>query len=280
MSEKQPRPKDYDKLVTNIIEEASRARLDIRVLETIVYGTENTKEGFPFVMLSSKNREAKYNCVITAGFHGNEWWSVDCLLRALTDLDTRLWNLWIFPVANPFGWKYNLRMNGEKKESNFRVGQRDTKELSLIFKHLPNRIDLFIDVHGDADRHEVYAYERRLPHLDSLAKLTLKDVANYFDLYKSRTVYREPNRGGVVTSGKEATCEEYLFEHHGATYSITLEIPGKVLGTGTNRVAGGARMIVSALNNFEQAKGIGVKPKEEVKPQIVEQSIEQTKENV
>lgn len=276
MSEKQSRPKDYNRLITTIIEDAAKARFEVKVLETLVYG----KEGFPFLMLKSENRGAKYNCVITAGAHGDEPQGVECLVQALGDLDTTLWNYWIFPVTNPFGWKYGVRVNGNQAGINWKVGERETKELSLIFRNLPHKLALFIDAHGDADETKAYIYERKLPTHNSLASLVLKDVSSYFEAKRTKTVYREPNKDGVVASGREGTLEEFMFERKGAEFSLTVEIPGRITGTGVNQIAGGGRMIVAALNNFERAKGIGIKPKEEAKPQIAEQPVEQPKEEV
>lgn len=253
--------KDYDRLCSNIIEEGHKAGFQVKLLDTLVYG----KDGFPFFMLRSESKMAKYNGVITASAHGDEWWGTDCLIQSLSDLDTTLWNLWIFPVINPFGWKYQSRVNGAKQGINWHVGERLTPELSLIFKNSPTKVSLFCDIHGDADKSTVYAYERKIPGVDSLAKLALKDVESYFELETAKKVYKEPCRGGVVTSGQEGTLEEYFYEQKGAKYSITLEIPGRVTGTGVNRIAGGARLLVSTLNNFDRAMGQGTK-KEEVKP--------------
>jgi len=246
---KKKKLRDYLKLINTILREAAEADLEVRILASLSYD-----DGYPFLMLKSETKEAKYNVVITAGFHGDEPWALDCLIHALDDLDTDLFNFWIFPVANPWGYAHVSRLNGERKGSNWKVGQRPTLELDLVFKNIPSKVDLFIDVHGDKDRSEVYAYERRLPKSPSLAKLALRDAENYFDIYGAQTVYKEPCEDGVVTSGKEDTIEEYLFEVRGAPYSITLEIPGKVQGTGTNRTAGGARLIVAILNNFERVK--------------------------
>ena len=259
MTEKRVRPKDYNRLITTVIEEATKSDFQVKILDTLVYG----KDGYPFVLLKSESRTAKYNAVITAGAHGDEWWAVDCLIQSLSDLDKSLWNFWIFPVTNPFGWRYQSRETGNRAGSNWKVGERETPELSLIFRNLPNKVALFIDLHGDADKTTVYAYERHVPGVESLAKYALNDVSSYFEIEKSRTVYKEPCRGGVVSSGAEGTLEEYFYEQKGTTYSITLEVPGRILGTGVNRIAGGARLLVSTLTNFERAKGEGTKPKKE-----------------
>jgi len=246
----QQQPKDYLKLVNVILAEAAKADFSVKILSTLVYGAN--REGYPFLLLRSEEKTAKYNAVITAGFHGDEWYGIDSLLYALNDIDTDMFNLWIFPCANPFGYSYSSRLNGERKGSNWKVGLRPTNELSLIFKNIPPKIDLFVDVHGDVDRYEVYAYERKLPDSPSLAALALNDVLNYFDIYDAQTVYKEKCEGGVVTSKKEHTIEENMFEKRGAPYSITLEIPGKTYGT--NRTAGGARLILATLNNYERVR--------------------------
>lgn len=268
MAEKKQRPKDYDRLCEHIIEEAVKARFEVKMLKTVVYGDD----GFPLLMLKSKSKDARYNGLVLSGAHGDEFWAVDSLIHSLADLDTTLWNLWVVPVLNPFGWKFGIRKNGERKESNFRVGERDTKELSVVFRNLPPRIDLALDVHGDFHKSTLYCYERALPGTKSLARLAMNDVADYFDIDTARKIYGEPCKSGVVLSGAEATCEEYLFEHHGATYAVTIELPGRITGTGTNRIAGGARLIVSTFNNFERAKGEGTKKVEQEKN--VEEKVE------
>jgi predicted deacylase len=244
-----PQMRDYLKLFNTIVAEAAKEDFGIKVLSTLVYGEK--REGYPFLMLRSDERAAKYNVIITAGFHGDEAYAIDSLIHALSDLDTDLFNFWIFPVANPWGYVHNARVNGERKGSNWSVGKRPTNETELIFKNLPTKIDLFIDVHGDVDREEMYAYERRLPNTQSLAKLALEDTENYFDTYDAKTVYKEPCDGGVVTSGPEQTIEEYIFNQKGAPYAITLEIPAKAY---TNRTVGGARLILAVMNNFERVR--------------------------
>ncbi len=259
MSEQKIRPKDYNRLITTIIEEATKADFQVKVLDTLVYG----KTGYPALMLKSESRSAKYNAVLASGAHGDEPWAVDCLIQSLGDLDKTLWNFWIFPVTNPSGWQYQSRLNGNKAGINWRVGERETPELSLIFRNSPSKVTLFCDVHGDADKSVAYAYERKVPGGDSLARLALTSASSYFEIEKAKKVYGEPCKGGVVSSGKEGTLEEFFFEQKGAIYSITLEIPGRVLGTGVNRIAGGARLITSTLSNLEMASGVGTKPKKE-----------------
>ena len=244
-----PQTRDYLKLFNTIVAEAAKADLGIKVLSTLVYGEK--REGYPFLMLRSEERAAKYNAVIAAGFHGDESYAIDSLIHALSDLDTDLFNFWIFPCVNPWGYVHISRLNGERKGSNWSVGKRPTNETELIFKNLPAKIDLFIDLHGDVDREEMYAYERRLPNALSLAKLALEDTENYFDIYEAQTVYKEKCEGGVVTSGREQTIEEYMFTQKGVPYAITLEIPAKAY---TNRTIGGARLILAVMNNFERVR--------------------------
>lgn len=251
MSEKTPIiHRDYLRLVNSIVEEAAKAKFEVKFLDVLVYGST----GYPFLMLRSKSRQAKYTACLTAGYHGDEPWATDCLIRSLGELNTTLWNYYVWPVMNPWGWVNGSRLNGERKGSNWCVGERDTKELKLLIKTLPTKVDCFVDVHGDVDRTEAYAYERKVPDVKSLAELALDEVTSYFDIQKAKRVYSEPCKNGVVTSGKEGTTEEYFFEQKGATYSITLEIPGKIMGTGINRLAGGAKLIASTISNFELAK--------------------------
>jgi predicted deacylase len=256
--EKQSRPKDYNRLLTTIIEEAAKADLEVKFLDHLVYG----QEAFAFPTIRSVSRRAKDSVVIVAGQHGNEYWSVDCLLHSLGELDKDRWNLYIFPCANPWGWSHSSRLTGDRKGSNLKVGERDTRELRLIFDNTPTKLSLFLDVHGDADESSAYIYERKIPTSNSLARLVLNDVAAYFDIRKTKTVYKETCKSGVVTSYKEGTLEEFYFEKRGALYSLTFEVPGRIAGTGVNQIAGGSRMIVSALNNFDRSKGEGLKPKE------------------
>lgn len=237
--------RDYLKLVNTIIEEASKAGFEVRMLDTLIY----SREGYPFLMLQSRSKQARHNAVILSGMHGDEVYAIDSLIWSLADLDDNSFNFWIFPVVNVWGYRHMSRVNGARQGINWRVGKRDTKELALIFKNLPSRIDLAIDVHGDVDRYEVYAYERRIPEVPSIARPALHDVAHYFDVLATNTLYKEPVKDGVVTSvSGENTMEEFLFSNRGARYSITLELPGKVRGS--NRTVGGARLIVATLNNF------------------------------
>lgn len=243
---KKKRVRDYDRFATAIIEEATKARFEVKILDTIVYG----EDGFPFLMLLSKSKKARHNAVITSGMHGDEFYAVDCLIRALEELDDEKFNFWIFPVTNPWGYARHSRVNGAKQAVNWvDETRRKTREQELILKNLPAKVDIAIDVHGDVDRAEVYCYEKRLPKSPSIAKKALKEVASFFDVLPFNTIYKEPVEEGVVTSELgEATMEEFLFATKGAAYSLTPEIPGKVRGI--NRASGGAKLIVAILKHF------------------------------
>jgi len=162
----QKRLRDYLKLLNTIIKEAAKADFEVKVLNTIVYGDE----GYPFLMLRSEEKGAKYTAVVASGAHGDEAYAVDSLVHALGDLDTDLFNFYIFPVLNPWGYAHLSRKTGDGKGINRRVGVRDITELELVFKSIPAKIDIFVDVHGDVDKPGVYAYENRLPKAPSLAR--------------------------------------------------------------------------------------------------------------
>ena len=236
--------RDYFGLVNEMFSLIDRADLNITLLKNIRYGTSD----FPFFMLKSQRKEARYNVVITAGAHGNEVVGIKALLWALERLDVEQFNFYIFPILNPWGYANFSRKTGDRKGINRRVGKRDLPEINLVLKNIPFRIDLFIDVHSDVDKPYVYAYERRDTKKKSLARIALQDVEPYFDIAENATIYEEPCKDGVVTSyDGENTLEELMYDK-GATYSITAEIPGRAKEA--DQIKGGARLILALLNNF------------------------------
>lgn len=236
--------RDYQRLVNDILAKGSKIDLDVLYLKNLRYGDED----YPFLMLKSYQKRAKRTAVITAGAHGDESIGIRALIEALEKFDVDEWNFYVFPAVNPFGFRHISRKTGDGKGINRRVGERDLPEIDLVLKNIPSKFDLFIDIHSDVDKPYVYAYERRDPKKKSLARVALQDTEDYFDIAPNSTVYEEPCKDGVVSSADgEKTMEELMFDK-GATFSITVEIPGKAKEA--DQLRGGARLIMAILNNF------------------------------
>jgi predicted deacylase len=223
-------------------------------------GVLNYDQSYPFLSLHSHSKLAKWNVVINSGAHGTEIIGVRVLLRFLQEFNRELlgyYNFIFFPVINPFGYVYNCRKNGDNKYGNNGFNQKKeenlTKESNLIKEALPNKIDLFIDVHADSDKNGFYIYERKRPNAKSLAESSLKELRkNKISILEAGTVYYEKCINGVVISPiKDGSMDDSMFQR-GVIYSLCLEIPGKI--PEDQQIVGGLMLLNSILRNFKEIK--------------------------
>jgi predicted deacylase len=203
---------------------------------------------------------AKYNVVINSGAHGEESVAVRVMLRFLQEFNKELlgyYNFQLYPIINPFGYVYNRRKNGNNQYGNtgFNLPKIEniTTEANLIKEELPNKIDLFIDVHADISKSGFYIYERKRPDKKSLAEASLKALRkNKLAILENDTVYQEKCVDGVVISPiKDGSMDDSMFQK-GAIYSLCIEIPGKI--PEDQQMIGGLLLLNEILEKFKEIK--------------------------
>jgi predicted deacylase len=239
--------RSYQKLVNEIINLQIPFRMEI-------VGYVEYKEIYPIIAIRHVSKTAKRNVVITAGIHGDEYYASHVLLKWIQQANTELfndYNLYIFPVVNPFGYSKGCRENGNRQDVNSAVNFiKDSKvqELAVLFDAIPLEVDLVLDIHGDTGKEEVYCYEHKSENLKSIAEPALIEADNILPFIKTKTIYQVKTVNGVCED-REETGYEGSFEKQGTMYSITLELPGKC--SAQSRTAGGIKIINSLLANFK-----------------------------
>lgn len=242
--------RNYLKLINEIIN--IQSPFDIEIVGNLHYDT-----CYPFISLHSHSKLAKYNIVINSGAHGEEAIAVRIMLKFIAEFNRELlghYNFIMFPVVNPWGYVYNRRKNGNNQYGNTGFNQKEellTLESKLIKENIPNKVDLFVDVHGDLDKGGFYIYERKRPDAKSLAERSLKELRkNKISILETGTVYYEKCVNGVVVQPiKDGSMDDSMFQR-GANYSLCLEIPGKI--SEDQQFIGGLMLLNSVLNNFKE----------------------------
>jgi predicted deacylase len=228
---------------------------DIEVLGSIHYDS-----CYPFISLHTHSKLAKYNVVINSGAHGEEAVGVRVILRFLQEFNKDLlnnYNFIIFPIVNPSGYRFNRRKNGNNQYGNSGFNQPKeetiTPEALLIKEAIPNKIDLFMDVHADLSKSGFYIYERKRLNKESLAESSLKILKkNKIPILENDTVYYEKCINGVVIQPiKDGSMDNSMFEK-GAVYSLCIEIPGKI--SEDQQMIGGLLLLNEILTNFKEIK--------------------------
>ena len=245
--------RNYLKIVNEFINLATP--FDNEILGTIMY----KERGYPFISLHSHSKLAKYNVVINSGAHGEEAISVRVMLRFLQEFNSELlgyYNFIMFPIVNPYGYSYNRRKNGQNQYGNMGVSLPDDQlspEGKLIKEALPNKVDLFIDVHADMYKTGFYIYERKRPNKSSLAGESFKVLRKQkIPIMDVDTIYQEKCIDGVIVSPiKDASMDDSMFQR-GAIYSLCVEIPGKA--SEEQQVIGGLLLMNELLRLFKEFK--------------------------
>jgi len=231
--------------------------------DTEILGIINYDQSYPFVSLHTHSKLAKWNIVINSGAHGTESVGVRVMLRFLQEFNKELlgyYNFILFPVVNPFGYVYNQRKNGNNQYGNNGFSPKKTEDLTpeakLIGEAIPNKIDLFIDLHADTGKNAksgFYIYERKRPDKTSLAELSLKELKKHkIPILEAGTVYYEKCVDGVVIQPiKDGSMDDSMFQR-GAIYSLCFEIPGKI--SEDQQMIGGLMLLNSILKNFKEIK--------------------------
>jgi len=214
---------------------------------------------YPFISLHTHSKLAKYNVVINSGAHGTEPIGVKVILRFLQEFNKELlghYNFTVFPIVNPFGYRYACRKNGANQYGNNGFNQvrveNLTPEAKLIGEAISNKIDLFIDLHAD-NKAGFYIYERKRPTKSSLAEDSLKVLRkNKIPIIEAGTIYQEKCVNGVVIQPiKDGSMDDSMFQK-GAIYSICIEIPEKI--PEDSQMIGGLLLLNEILAKFKEIK--------------------------
>jgi len=243
--------RNYTKILNEFAN--TQSPFDFELLGTVVYNNV----GYPFISFHTHSKLAKWNVVINSGAHGTEATGIKVLLRFLQEFNKELLNennFILFPIVNPFGYRFNCRKNGCNQYGNSGFNQVKEENLTfeskLIKEALPNRIDLFIDIHAD-NKSGFYIYERKRPNKESLAEVSLNILKqNKICVLEHDTVYREKCVNGVVISPiRDGSMDNSMFER-GAVYSLCIEIPTKI--PEDQQIVGGLLLLNEILNHYKR----------------------------
>jgi predicted deacylase len=233
----------------------TQSPFDFEILGSIHYD-----KCYPFISFHTHSKLAKYNVVINSGAHGEESIAVRVMLRFLQEFNKEFlgyYNFQLFPIINPFGYTYNKRKNGNNQYGNtgFNLAKLEnvTQEALLIKEAIPNKVDLFIDIHADITKSGFYIYERKRPDNGSLAETSLAILKkNKIPILENDTVYLEKCVKGVVVQPiKDGSMDDSMFQK-GAIYSLCIEIPGKI--PEDNQMIGGLILLNQILAKFKEIK--------------------------
>ena len=243
--------RNYLKIINEFIN--LQTPFDIEIL-----GSTHYDICYPFISLHTHSKLAKYNIVINSGAHGEEAIGVRVILRFLQEFNKDLlnhYNFILFPIVNPSGYRFNRRKNGNNQYGNNGFNQLKEENINpeaiLIRETIPNKIDLFIDVHADLSKSGFYIYERKRPNRKSLSEDSLKILKkNKIPILENDTVYYEKCVNGVVIAPiKDGSMDDSMFQK-GAIYSICIEIPGKI--PEDSQMIGGLLLLNEILRNFKE----------------------------
>jgi len=244
--------RDYNKLFNEII------NLNLPVKIEYIGSAQYDKEIYPMIAIKHTSKTAKKTCVIVGGAHGDEYYATRILVKFLPEINNEYlehYNLYIFPIINPFGYSTGSRKNGARQDvssvGNFKKDS-DVQELAILYEHIPTNIDLFIDMHGDTGKHFLYAYEKKPEPMPSISEKALLEVDAILPFEKVSTIYKEKVKNGVIYKPEDDSSLEDFMEGIGVEYSIALEIPGKA--EGQPRTKAGIALLHSLLKNYKEIK--------------------------
>lgn len=244
--------RNYTKIINEFIN--TQSPFDCEILGSVHYD-----QCYPFLSFHSHSKLAKYNVVINAGAHGTESIGVRVMLRFIQEFNHDYlghYNFLLFPILNPFGYTYGVRKNGNKQYANNGFNQPAnielTPEATLIKDVVPHKVDLFIDLHGDA-KNGFYIYERKRPDKISLAEKSLKILTkNKIKVLDADSVYREKCINGVIVRPiKDDSMDNSMFDR-GALYSLCVEIPS--LLPEDQQMIGALLLLNEILADFKEIK--------------------------
>jgi hypothetical protein len=215
------------------------ARLTRGVLATVTY--RGVTLPIPVLHVRAAGATGRpLKVLLVSGVHGTETSGVEALLSLAADLarDPAALpgaEMDIVPVANPWGWVYGYRYNGDGEDMNRDFASRRTLEAEAI-RGLVSRngpYDLVMDLH-ESKKYGYFVYQY-LPHGPGLGEEYARILR---DLGKpAQENYREGlfrTRGGVlripvvalpwIAAARQLSLEHYT-RLHGTPHSYTIETP-------------------------------------------------------
>ena len=215
------------------------ARLSRSVLTTVSYrGVTLPVHALHFRPVDGGPRPLKV--LLVSGVHGTETSGVEALLSLASDLarDPSAWPsaaIDIVPVANPWGWVYGYRYNGDGEDMNRDFASRRTREAAAIrdLVSANGPYDLVMDLHESKKYgYFVYQYLAQGPGLGEEYARILRQMGkpaqeNYWEgPFRARGgILRIP----VVALPWIAAAGQLSLEHytrlHGTPQSYTVETP-------------------------------------------------------
>lgn len=240
--------RSYNKLVTEILNTQTPFKIDI--LDYVQYD-----KIYPILSFKQITKLANKTAIIVSGQHGDEPFAITTVLAWMKQInlnDFQDYNIFVYPIVNPFGYEKNVRDNGKRQDTNNDLHfckDSPVKELSILYEDFPKNADIFIDIHGDTGKSAVYCYEHKAENLASLAQPTLLITDSLIPYLKTKTIYKTSLKNGVLIPPKEDIGIEGFLEKMGIKYSITIELPGKL--NGQKRLIGGIEIINNLLKRFD-----------------------------
>jgi len=242
--------RSYKKLVNEIINLQIPFRLEI-----IGYA-EYGEDIYPIFEFKNTSKLAKKNVVIMSGHHGDEEFAVHILMKWLQTVnpaDYSEFNIYIYPLMNPYGYETGSRDNGARQDTNNDkkfYKKSNVQELAILFEAFPTIVDLILDIHGDTGKDKVYMYEHKAENLESIAQKVMIDNNKLIPYIKAKTIDKCPVIKGTIVPPPWDIGVEGAMEKLGIEYTLTLELPGKF--DGQKRAIGGMAMISSALKHYKE----------------------------
>lgn len=214
-------------------------RLSRGVLATVSYRGVS----FPIPLLRFRAADGEVRplrVLLVSGVHGTETSGVEALLSLAADL-AREPSAWpgaaidIVPVANPWGWVYGYRYNGDGEDMNRDFASRRTREAAAIrgLIHDNGPYDLVMDLHESKKYgYFIYQYLPPGPGLGEQYVRILQDMGKPAQENYREGIFR--TRGGIlhmpaailpwIAAAGRLSLEHYA-RLHGTRQAYTVETP-------------------------------------------------------
>lgn len=246
--------RSYNRLLEEIIN--LNTNYKIRVLGYVIY----FEKVYPMLALELVSKMNSKTIIIQSGQHGNENFVINILLKWLKQpLQFPMFNYYIYPCINMYGYATGSRDNGARQDTNNdKSFYKDSpvKELAILYDSFPQNCDVIIDLHGDV-KEGIYAYENKSENLPSIVEPALIEHNILIPYIRTKTIYKIPLHSGVLSPPSYDQGIELFMEKLGVTYTITLEYPKKF--DGQKRAEGGVKIINSILRNFKEVSDKEIK---------------------